>query len=94
MKLTFDLSNQDINYFYIAVQQYVPLEGYINLTGVVLYKINHSKKNISNKNAASKFDYIFKILFLGGVGVGKTSIINRYVKNIIQNDQKPTIFVR
>ena len=44
MKLTFDLSNQDINYFYIAVQQYVPLEGYINLTGVVLYKINHSKK--------------------------------------------------
>ena len=56
-----------------------------------LIHTNHSKKNINNKNAASKFDYIFKILFLGGVGVGKTSIINRYVKNIIQNDQKPTI---
>jgi small GTP-binding protein len=28
---------------------------------------------------------------LGGIGVGKTSIINRYVKNILKNDQKPTI---
>ena len=36
-------------------------------------------------------DFSFKILFLGGIGVGKTSIINRYVKNIFKNDQVPTI---
>ena len=35
--------------------------------------------------------FSFKILFLGGIGVGKTSIINRYVKNIFINDQTPTI---
>ena len=35
--------------------------------------------------------FSFKILFLGGIGVGKTCIINRYVKNIFINDQTPTI---
>ena len=49
-------------------------------------KHSHPKKKVLNE-----FDYSFKILFLGGVGVGKTSIINRYVKNEIINDQKPTI---
>ena len=43
------------------------------------------------KIVLNEFDYSFKILFLGGIGVGKTSIINRYVKNILKNDQKPTI---
>ena len=46
---------------------------------------SHSKKSIKD------FNYSFKILFLGGIGVGKTSIINRYVKNELKNDQKPTI---
>ena len=32
-----------------------------------------------------------KIIIIGEAGVGKTSIINRYVKNILKNDQKPTI---
>ena len=35
--------------------------------------------------------FSFKILFLGGIGVGKTCIINRYVKNNFINDQTPTI---
>jgi len=35
--------------------------------------------------------FSFKILFLGGIGVGKTCIINRYVKNIFINEQTPTI---
>ena len=35
--------------------------------------------------------FSFKILFLGEIGVGKTCIINRYVKNIFINDQTPTI---
>ncbi len=28
---------------------------------------------------------------MGGISVGKTSIINLYVKNVLKNDQKPTI---
>ena len=39
----------------------------------------------------TEFDYTFKILFLGSIGVGKTSIINRYIKNVFINDQKSTI---
>ena len=50
-------------------------------------KANHRHPKI----VLNEFDYSFKILFLGGIGVGKTSIINRYVKNILKNDQKPTI---
>ena len=50
-------------------------------------KTNHHPPKI----VLNEFDYSFKILFLGGIGVGKTSIINRYVKNILKNDQKPTI---
>ena len=50
-------------------------------------KINYRHPKI----VLNEFDYSFKILFLGGIGVGKTSIINRYVKNILKNDQKPTI---
>ena len=50
-------------------------------------KTNHHPPKI----VLNEFDYSFKILFLGGIGVGKTSIINRYVKNIFNNDQVPTI---
>ena len=51
------------------------------------HKINHHHP----KKVLNEFDYSYKILFLGGIGVGKTSIINRYVKNELKNDQKPTI---
>ena len=46
---------------------------------------------MSHRQSHSKFDFSFKILFLGGVGVGKTSIIFRYVDNILKNEQKSTI---
>ena len=46
---------------------------------------------MSNKQTQNKVDYSFKILFLGAVGVGKTSIIFRYVNDILQNNQKSTI---
>jgi small GTP-binding protein len=39
----------------------------------------------------NKFDYSFKILFLGSIGVGKTSIICRYVNDIHKSEQKSTI---
>ena len=46
---------------------------------------------MSNKQIQNKVDYSFKILFLGGIGVGKTSIIFRYVNDKLQNNQKSTI---
>ena len=38
-----------------------------------------------------KEDYTFKILFLGNAGVGKTSIIYRYVDDVFKNSLKSTI---
>ena len=49
-------------------------------------RAHHHPNKVLNES-----DFSFKILFLGGIGVGKTSIINRYVKNIFINDQVPTI---
>lgn len=49
-------------------------------------RTHHHPNKVLNKPFFS-----FKILFLGGIGVGKTCIINRYVKNIFINDQTPTI---
>ena len=49
-------------------------------------RTHHHPNKVLNES-----DFSFKILFLGGIGVGKTSIINRYVKNIFNNDQVPTI---
>ena len=39
----------------------------------------------------NKFDYCFKILFLGSIGVGKTSIVCRYVNDILKSELKSTI---
>jgi len=47
------------------------------------------KQNSSNNN--NKIDYTFKILFLGSMGVGKTSIIYRYINDTIKNELKSTI---
>ena len=43
------------------------------------------------QNNQNKFEYSFKILFLGSISVGKTSIICRYVNDMLKNDQKSTI---
>jgi len=34
-----------------------------------------------------------KIIAIGDLGVGKTSIINRYIRNVFERDYKPTIGV-
>ena len=46
---------------------------------------------MSSKQIKNKYDYSFKILFLGSIGVGKTSIIFRYVNDRLYNEQKSTI---
>ena len=46
---------------------------------------------MSRKQFQNKFDYSFKLLFLGSINVGKTSIIFRYVDDKHKVDQKPTI---
>ena len=46
---------------------------------------------MSRKQLQNKFDYSFKLLFLGSINVGKTSIIYRYVDDNLKIDQKPTI---
>ena len=53
--------------------------------------MSHKKTFHHPGKLQNEFDYSFKILFLGSIGVGKTSIINRYIKNIFINDQKSTI---
>ena len=39
------------------------------------------------------YDHLFKVVFVGDAGVGKTQIINKFVKNKFSNDYKPTIGV-
>ena len=46
---------------------------------------------MSLKQFQNKIDYSFKLLFLGSMGVGKTSIIFRYVNDNLKIDQKSTI---
>ena len=46
---------------------------------------------MSRKQFQNKFDYSFKLLFLGSISVGKTSIIYRYVNDNLKIDQKATI---
>ena len=53
--------------------------------------MSHKKSPHHPSIVQDEFNYYFKILFLGSIGVGKTSIINRYIKDIFINDQKSTI---
>ena len=39
------------------------------------------------------YDFMFKVIIIGDSGVGKTSIINRYVKKSFNDSTKPTIGV-
>ena len=53
--------------------------------------MSHKKSPHHPSIVQDEFNYYFKILFLGSIGVGKTSIINRYIKDIFINEQKSTI---
>ena len=52
---------------------------------------NSKEKNESNDNNLLNFVYDFKIILLGAIAVGKTSILSRYITNEFDTDHKCTI---
>jgi small GTP-binding protein len=56
-----------------------------------LNNINISNQNNSNFENNLKFTYEFKIILLGSISVGKTSILSRYTLNEFREDYKCTI---
>ena len=67
IEVSFDLTNEEITYFWVVIEQYVPSEKRNNLTGVVMYKIIHLKKK--NENELLKYSknnnnlYLKELLF-------------------------------
>lgn len=45
----------------------------------------------NNTNGGEVQEYLYKILVVGDIGTGKTSIIKRYVHNIFSNSYKSTV---
>ena len=52
---------------------------------------NLSNENISSEETIKKTAYAFKIILLGSIAVGKTSILNRYISNEFEEEHKCTI---
>ena len=46
-----------------------------------------------NKNKSSDYQYIFKLILIGNSGVGKSSILNRYMNKTFEESYKCTIGV-
>ena len=53
--------------------------------------LNASNNNISNDENLIKFVYEFKIILIGPIAVGKTSILSRYISNEFNTDHRCTI---
>ena len=45
------------------------------------------------KNKSSDYQYIFKLILIGNSGVGKSSILNRYMNKTFEDSYKCTIGV-
>jgi small GTP-binding protein len=58
-----------------------------------LNNVNVSNQNISNDENNIKCSYVFKIILLGSVAVGKTAILSRYITNEFNENHNPTIKV-
>lgn len=61
--------------------------------GVELNKIEYNKCEASKISATNDYDEIIKVLVIGDAGVGKTSIIRRYVDDVFEIALKNTIGV-
>ena len=58
--------------------------------------LNNDGENLSNENLSSeenmkKITYVFKVILLGSISVGKTSILSRYITNEFRSEYKCTI---
>ena len=53
--------------------------------------LNASNNSISNDENLIKFVYEFKIILIGPIAVGKTSILSRYISNEFNTDHRCTI---
>ena len=48
---------------------------------------------VDSLDVAQKFDYQFKLIIVGDTGVGKSCILDRYLKDKHLPGQKPTVGV-
>ena len=48
---------------------------------------------MSNEQKLSNYEYLFKIILIGNSGVGKSSILQRYMKRVFDSNYKITIGV-
>jgi len=48
---------------------------------------------MTDNNIDESYDYLFKIVLVGDISVGKTFILSRYLKNALPKTPKPTIGV-
>ncbi|XP_022915168.1 ras-related protein Rab-32 isoform X3 [Onthophagus taurus] len=67
-------------------------ERYMNSNGNQNGKLHNKEKTSSNTIARSK-DHLYKILVIGDLGTGKTSIIKRYVHQFFSQHYRATIGV-
>lgn len=58
---------------------------------MVFIFISNNKIKTNLKQQAEMREYLYKILVVGDLGTGKTSIIRRYVHNIFSSNYKSTV---
>ena len=51
----------------------------------------HAPVNIISPQMETEYDYLFKIVLIGDTGVGKTSIMKRYVEGTFSSMKNTTI---
>lgn len=53
--------------------------------------LNESKYSQNNDISAERINYTFKVIMVGDVGIGKTSVIKRYIKGFFEESYRCTL---